>query len=332
MSRRQTLAHAQEIITPFYDPADPSTATCQNDAFSLAREEWFVGVPNTTIFPHSAICQLRMTAPDGSGYMGTGFYIGSRRILTCAHNLAGMNSVTIIPGRNGAGNDPFGQCTVSSSSWRIAPAYGGDGDWSNDLAVIDGVPLAAPNSRWFGFLNATPSDRLPIVVCGYSAASNAVPELTQAIDRDKQHLHGGYAPEQTNRRSSNIPSSHSETVARRCIMSIPAAANQALVCAVHVTGNRRRKVSTRLFHRSGEDRLDRRPRQGLRDEQPGAEDFFRRWAASRLRRDGRKRRRRQIRRDAQAETASIARTRPRQCRHGDHDRRLPTWFHPRQFG
>jgi N-acetyl-anhydromuramyl-L-alanine amidase AmpD/V8-like Glu-specific endopeptidase len=239
MSRRQTLAGAQEIITPFYDPADPSTAlTCQNDAFSLAREEWFVGVPNTTIFPHSAICQLRMTAPDGSGYIGTGFYIGSHRILTCAHNLAGMSSVKIIPGRNGAGNDPFGQCTVSSSSWRIASAYGGDGDWGNDLAVIDGVPLAAPNGQWFGFLNATPSDRLPIVVCGYSAASNAVPELTQAIDRDKQHLHGGYAPEQTNpevieysilalKGNSGSPVYHVDTGG-----SEP----QALVCAVHVTG------------------------------------------------------------------------------------------------
>ena len=57
------IARAQEVITPFYDPADPSSAlTCQNDAFSLAREEWFAGVPNTNIYPHSAICQLNMSA------------------------------------------------------------------------------------------------------------------------------------------------------------------------------------------------------------------------------------------------------------------------------
>jgi V8-like Glu-specific endopeptidase/cell wall-associated NlpC family hydrolase len=232
-------ARAQEIITPFYDPADPASAlTCQNDAFSLAREEWFVGVPNTRIFPHSAICQLLMTGPDGSTYMGTGFYIGSNRILTCAHNLSGMSSVTIIPGRNGSGDAPFGKQTVPSSSWRIAPAYAGDGDWKNDLAVIDNVPLAAPNGQWFQFLNATPSDRMPIVVCGYSKASNAVPELTQAIDGDKQHLHGGYVTEQSNpevieyailtlKGNSGSPVYH---------VSDRSGQLEALICAVHVTG------------------------------------------------------------------------------------------------
>ena len=43
------LSRAQEIITPFYDPADPATAlAARHDAFSLAREEWFSVLPNTT--------------------------------------------------------------------------------------------------------------------------------------------------------------------------------------------------------------------------------------------------------------------------------------------
>ena len=233
------LARAQEIVTPFYDPADPSTAlTCQNDAFSLAREEWFVGVPNTSIYPHSAICQLRMTAPDGSTYLGTGFYIGPNRVLTCAHNLAGMSSVTIIPGRNGAGDKPFGEHSVPSSSWRIAPGYSGSGDWNKDLAVIDNVPLAAPNGQWFRFLNATPSDRLPIVVCGYSKRSNAVPALTQAIDGDKQHLHGGYVTEQSNPEVIEYPILTLKGNSGSPVYHIDVSGSepQALVCAVHVTG------------------------------------------------------------------------------------------------
>jgi N-acetyl-anhydromuramyl-L-alanine amidase AmpD len=118
LSRRRVLAQAQEIITPFYDQSDPMSAlACQDNAFSLAREEWFMGVADTTQFPHSAICQLLMTAADGKRYKGTGFYIGADRILTCAHNLDGMSSVTIMPGRNGAAM-PFGQCTVTSASWR----------------------------------------------------------------------------------------------------------------------------------------------------------------------------------------------------------------------
>lgn len=232
-------ARALEIIAPFYDPSDPDTAlACQNDAFSQAREEWFVGVEDTRAFPHSAICHLRMTGPDGATYGGTGFYIGPKRILTCAHNLHGMSSVRIIPGRNGSGGMPFGQATVTSSAWRIAPGYTGDGDWDRDLAVIDNVPISAPGGHYFEFLLATPSDRLPIVVCGYSAASRAVPGLTDIIDGHKQHLHGGYVRRMPTPETIDYP-----------ILSLMGASGspvytlrrsdgklKAKICAVHVSG------------------------------------------------------------------------------------------------
>ena len=239
LGRSASYARAQEIIEPFYDQSNPMSAlTCQDNAFSLAREEWFMGVADTTQFPHSAICQLNMTGPDGSLYGGTGFYIGANRILTCAHNLDGMSSVTIIPGRNGT-RKPFGECTVQSSSWRISrPPYTGDGNWENDLAVIDNVPLAAPNRQWFGFLNATPSEQLPIVVCGYAAASRRIPELTQAIDGDKQHLHGGYATSQSNGEVIEYPILALQGNSGSPVYHLTnrSGALQAMVCAVHVTG------------------------------------------------------------------------------------------------
>jgi N-acetyl-anhydromuramyl-L-alanine amidase AmpD/V8-like Glu-specific endopeptidase len=232
-------ATAQEIITPFYDPKNPMSAlTCQNDAFSLAREEWFVGVGNTRLFPHSAICKLEMTAPDGSMYGGTGFYIGPKRILTCAHNLYGMSKVVVMPGSNAAGDKPYGSCTIQSSGWRVAPAYTGSGDWAHDLAVIDNVPIAAPGGKYFGFLNATPSDRMPIVICGYSAQSDAVPELTQAIDGEKQHLHGGYAAEQSGPEviEYNILTLHGASGSPVYHLSDRSGQLEALITAVHVTG------------------------------------------------------------------------------------------------
>lgn len=236
---RRAYSRAQEIITPFYDQSNPMSALqCQDNAFSLAREEWFMGVADTTQFPHSAICQLLMTAPNGDQYIGTGFYIARNRILTCAHNLDGMSSVTIAPGRNGNAK-PFGECTVQSSSWRIArPPYTTDGNWENDLAVIDNVPLAAPNGQFFRFLNATPSERMPIVVCGYAKQSVTIPELTEAIDGDKQHLHGGYAASQSNLEVIEYPILTLKGNSGSPVYHLDNSSGtlQALVCAVHVTG------------------------------------------------------------------------------------------------
>ncbi|MFZ5797123.1 MAG: hypothetical protein C4563_08540 [Desulfobulbus sp.] len=235
--RARVWSQGQEVVAPFYDPADPLSAlTCQNDAFSLAREEWFVGVPNTTIFPHSAICQLNMVDGAGNSYGGTGFYIGPNRILTCAHNLHNMTSVTIIPGRNGKA-EPFGRCTVNSSSWRVSNRYPADGS-DFDLAVIDGVPITAPGGQWFEFLSATPSDRLPIVVCGYSAQSDAVPELTQAIDGNMQHLHGGYMAEQTNLEVMEYPILTLHGASGSPVYHIDTGRTplSGLICGVHVSG------------------------------------------------------------------------------------------------
>ncbi|MBT9553525.1 MAG: N-acetylmuramoyl-L-alanine amidase [Hydrogenophaga sp.] len=196
LGARRGYSMAQEIITPFYDPADPMSAlTCQADAFSQAREEWFAGVPNTTLFPHSAICLLEMQDGAGKVGRGTGFYIGRNRILTCAHNLYNKTSVTIIPGKNGNGGgstEPFGRTTLTSASWRIPASYAGSNK-ATDLAVIDNVPIDAPNGQWFDSLEELNQSRPEgVVVCGYSSRSEKVPELTKAIDGFKQHLHAGY--------------------------------------------------------------------------------------------------------------------------------------------
>lgn len=234
---RAPLAQAQEIITPYYNPADPSSAlTCQNDAFSLAREEWFAGVSNTRIFPHSAICFLEMTDATGNVYNGTGFYIGRNRILTCAHNLHNMVHTVVVPGKNDT-QEPFGRFTVTPSSWRVSNRYPASGH-EFDLAVIDNVPTPAPNGRWFEFLQQTPSDQMPIVVCGYSAASDAVPDLTAAINGLQQHLHGGYIRSQDNFELIDYPILTLKGASGSPVYTLRQDGNtlKALIAGVHVSG------------------------------------------------------------------------------------------------
>lgn len=231
-------ARAQELLTPYYDPSNPGSALqCTNDAFSQAREEWYVGVDDTSAFPHSAICYLRMTAPDGRAYTGTGFYIGRNRILTCAHNLHGKSTVQIVPGRNGAGTAPFGEATIDASQWRIAPGYSGSGDYDNDLAVIDNAPIAAPNGAFFRFLNATPGGSMPLAVCGYSSGSKLHPELGPVADRNKQHLHGGHAQGQASPDTIDYDILAVAGASGSPVYTVRDGGNglEAFVCAVHVT-------------------------------------------------------------------------------------------------
>jgi N-acetyl-anhydromuramyl-L-alanine amidase AmpD/V8-like Glu-specific endopeptidase len=232
------LSRAQELLTPYYDPSNPYSAlTCTNDAFSQQREEWYVGVEDTASFPHSAICFLRMTAPDGKTYTGTGFYVGRNRILTCAHNLNGMSTVQIVPGRNGAGTAPFGEATIDSTQWRVAPRYTGSGNWDNDLAVIDNAPIAAPNGAWFQFLQATPATTMPLAVCGYSAGSHLHPELGSLTDRNKQHLHGGHAQGQATPETIDYDILAVAGASGSPVYTVRDEGNglQAFVCGVHVT-------------------------------------------------------------------------------------------------
>ncbi|TZF89724.1 N-acetylmuramoyl-L-alanine amidase [Cognatilysobacter lacus] len=235
---RNAPVRAQELITPYYDPSNPASALqCTNDAFSQQREEWYVGVEDTSAFPHSAICYLRMTAPDGAAYTGTGFYIGPNRILTCAHNLSGMSTVQIVPGRNGAGTAPFGEATLDSTQWRVAPRYAGDGDWNNDLAVIDNAPIAAPNGAFFRFLDATPASSMPLAVCGYSSGSHLHPELGAVADRNKQHLHGGHAQGQATPDTIDYDILAVAGASGSPVYTVRDTGNglQAFVCGVHVT-------------------------------------------------------------------------------------------------
>jgi len=180
---KKVTTSALEIVSPAYVPGDMLGALQSQLDFQTRYKQWFAGVPDTSFFPHSAICKL--VADDGS--FGTGTYIASDRILTAAHVVEGAKFITVIPGQNGTPNDgPFGHFTCPSSDWETHPKRTvGNDDF--DLAVLK-VGTPPPGGQFFDILEelrqSLPSN---IIVCGYSAESKKA-----KANPDKQHMDGDF--------------------------------------------------------------------------------------------------------------------------------------------
>ena len=78
-----------------------------------------VQVKNTKAFPFRAICSLRMTSKTGKRYIGTGWLIGPRTVITAGHCVyfhkegGWPKSIEVIPGRNGK-SKPYGSCVATN--------------------------------------------------------------------------------------------------------------------------------------------------------------------------------------------------------------------------
>lgn len=72
-----------------------------------------IRVQNTAVYPWRAICALRIQAANGARYIGTGWLVSPRTVITAGHCVfmhdAGgwVRSIEVIPGLNDA-NRPFG--------------------------------------------------------------------------------------------------------------------------------------------------------------------------------------------------------------------------------
>ena len=157
---------------------------------NLARFK--AGVADTSVFPHSAICQLQLSFNTGASGIGTGFYISRNRILTAAHNMrhpthGTVTSVTVAPGRNGSLPGRFGSFTVNASDIVVHPSWittlnAGRFEPDFDIAVIK-TTVEPPNGKVFDL--EAPIANTGISVCGYAAnTSQGLDPNVQNIDFD----------------------------------------------------------------------------------------------------------------------------------------------------
>ena len=133
-------------VSPIIEATNAWDAISQIAGFAARHQGFRIGVPDTSFFPFSAICRLKMTFASGT-YSGTGFYIGPRLILTCGHNLfdktadgSGTEAATALTVRVGQQNattwlDSF---EVTPADWTVHPTWVASGASNRgfDLSVI----------------------------------------------------------------------------------------------------------------------------------------------------------------------------------------------------
>ena len=130
---RESTAEAEDfddsklLDAYFAEFGDPATAALlkQRPELSDSVQEVVIGrddrirVGNTRRYPFRCICSLRITAKDGSQWIGTGWLAGPRLVVTAGHCVylhsrgGWAKSIEVIPGRNGR-TFPYGSCKSSS--------------------------------------------------------------------------------------------------------------------------------------------------------------------------------------------------------------------------
>lgn len=125
-------------------------------------------------YPWRAICSLLVTARDRSRWIGTGWLIGERTLVTAGHVVyihargGWVRSIEVIPGRNAA-DRPFGSC--HATAFRSVRGWTRDRNRDFDYAAIV-LPSSCPKGRdvgWFGFANLDSEtlERMTVNLSGY---------------------------------------------------------------------------------------------------------------------------------------------------------------------
>ena len=132
-------------------------------------------ITNTAGYPWRAHASLRITAADNSVWIGTGWFVGPRLLVTAGHVVYIKNSgvagrdgwvqkIVVMPGRNG-GTLPFGSATTSNFWSVVGWATDGDGEYDYG-AIVLGESLG-DRTGWLGFGNWPSLDGVHANISGY---------------------------------------------------------------------------------------------------------------------------------------------------------------------
>lgn len=150
-------------------------------------------VPDTHVSPFRKICDLLITAADGSLHSGTGWFISPRVLVTAGHCIAvfrpgtsihGMvNKILVMPGRHGeteSSDSFFGWAEAERENLRVHERWLQDGDLDFDFGAIILPPDRALGEK-VGFIRFRnfPDQQLDGAIPTLAGYPDNVPEGTQ---------------------------------------------------------------------------------------------------------------------------------------------------------
>lgn len=140
-------------------------------------------VGNVKDYPWRCIASLRITANDGSGWIGTGWLVNRRVLLTAGHCVymadhgGWVQQIEVIPGRDGA-TFPFNSCIATS--FRSVQGWTTDTNRDYDYGAILLPETCAygDNLGWFGY-QVHDDDNLKTLTVNISGYPGDKPQGTQ---------------------------------------------------------------------------------------------------------------------------------------------------------
>ena len=168
-------------------------------AAAAAAVDARVRVADTRLSPFRKVCDLLITARDGTLHTGTAWFISPRTLVTAGHCLSVfrpgtpvhglVNSIILMPARNGensAGSSAFGWLQVTQPSFQVHPGWANNGILDLDFGAIilpTNTPLGATVGFFgFGHFEDQQLDENLATISGYP---DDVPEGTQWFETNR---------------------------------------------------------------------------------------------------------------------------------------------------
>ena len=133
-----------------------ANATSQTRLESIIGTDDRVKVNNTQVYPWRCICSLLITAQSGAQYIGTGWLVAPRVVLTAGHCVymsdegGWASTIEVMPGRNGS-QKPYNSAVTNQLRSVTGWTQDGNSDCDYGAILLPADKRYGEQLGWFGY-------------------------------------------------------------------------------------------------------------------------------------------------------------------------------------